>query len=397
MTTTQTRRRRRSALAAEPHVLPRRASTRFHPISNIFGIVENEPIGLDETSYGSHRNLFSLSVTPIERRPETYSIEGGWTEGLDGRLVYVEHGRIEEIDDLDEDYDNDKENNEDMTTPRALPSLSSPTNSAGRRNTFGIPITDPLPPSTTPPPCPRPNRLPPQLFSSPSVMAPHAGTTTFPSKTQSAIQGSMPSVLDTGSEIALLQENLNLLSTVYRDLQNLCTWFYAQTPVETFSEHIDTCGLIEEDVQSIQDSLNRRRKLGEEEWNVRSAGWHEKYSQRLYSLRRTLVRLLAVRPTVERRKLKPSHITLVLEKLQHHHLKLSDLSKKFAASLERLRLRHIHYLLTQAHEAARQKTEARREDQATFERHWYEDKAIRADLRREFFQAYRTTRQPSAQ
>jgi hypothetical protein len=107
--------------------------------------------------------------------------------------------------------------------------------------------------------------------------------------------------------------------------------------------------LIEEDVQSIQDSLNRRRKLGEEEWNVRSAGWHEKYSQRLYSLRRwglplfrlwgqklmlggrrTLVRLLAVRPTVERRKLKPSHITLVLEKLQQHHLKLSDLSKKFA-------------------------------------------------------------------
>lgn len=60
-------------------------------------------------------------------------------------------------------------------------------------------------------------------------------------------------------------------------------------------------------------------------------------------------------------------------------------------SFDRLKLRHIHFLLTKAHEEAHQRSQARKLDEASFESQWYEDKNVRADLRREFYAAQRTT------
>jgi len=51
---------------------------------------------------------------------------------------------------------------------------------------------------------------------------------------------------------------------------------------------------------------------------------------------RTLIRLRNVRLTLERplerRRMKPHHITLAVEKLKHHHAKLEDLAFKFVVS-----------------------------------------------------------------
>ncbi|KAF6761195.1 hypothetical protein DFP72DRAFT_34220 [Ephemerocybe angulata] len=196
--------------------------------------------------------------------------------------------------------------------------------------------------------------------------------------------------LDTPTEIALLQDNFNLLRTVLEDLQIMCTWFFAQRPVEAFTDHVDTCGAIEDSVNLILENLTRRRRLGEEEWNVRSPGWHSKYCKRMYSLNRTLFRLLSIRPTIEERVLKPHQIANVLKKLREHQDKMGDLATKFQASFDRLRLRHIHFLLTKAYSEAHERDASRRLDESSFEQQWYEDKAVRADLRREFFAAKRT-------
>ncbi|TFK25704.1 hypothetical protein FA15DRAFT_693625 [Coprinopsis marcescibilis] len=396
LVTTHTRRRIRST-TAEPHGGLRRVSSRVHTKSNIFGIFDDE--NARESDVHETTDVYSAPKSgPLPL--QTYSVQSGWVRAFDGRLVYIAHGRIEEVnDDNDNDNDNNKNNTttQDMTTPRPLPSLSSLTDSAGRRNTFGIPITEPLPPSTTPPPCPRPDRVLQLLSSNSSNMAGPGYTTTLPLTITSTVQAS---VLDTPTEIALLQENLELISMVLEELRFMQTWFYAQTPLEPFTEHIETCTLIDNSVQYVRESLVGRKKLGEEEFNVRSQRWYEKYWSRLYSLRRTLERLLAVRPTIERRRLKPPQITLVLEKLKQHQSKMADLAHKFAASFDRLRLRHIHYLLTQAHSEAHRKRETRRLDENSFERQWYDDKSIRAHLRKEFLaHAQRTThnRKTSAQ
>lgn len=251
----------------------------------------------------------------------------------------------------------------------------SPIDTNERRNTNrNIPVAStskpkPVPPRTKPPPPP----LPPIQ-------------TQLPMRPEKAEE---QPILDTTAEITLLQENFNLLRTVLEDLQIMCTWFFAQRPVEAYTDHIDTCGAIENSVELILESLTRRRKLGEEEWSVRSPEWHQKYTRRMYSLNRTLFRLLSIRPTIEDRVLRSHQITAVLKKLQEHQNKMADLATKFQASFDRLKLRHIHFLLTKAHEDAHQRSKARGLDEASFESQWYEDKAVRADLRREFYAAQR--------
>lgn len=63
--------------------------------------------------------------------------------------------------------------------------------------------------------------------------------------------------------------------------------------MEAYTEHVDVCAAIENSVQLVLESLTRRRKLGEEEWNVRSPGWHQKYTRRMYSLNRYVVGFLS--------------------------------------------------------------------------------------------------------
>jgi hypothetical protein len=414
-TVLQTRRRRRSTQVApaEPHALQRRASARFHPLSqsHVFGLVdlEKDYRGGGATAAASGSDVLHHASTPKTQRLQLqgYTIEGGWTIGHDGRATYVEHGRIEEIHDDDDDENNKNENDNDddtddsddddndqddiidehnsffmnpmnelqdsdMATPRLLSSLSH-SNLALRpvraeatgKGLNGFEITEPLPPSATPPPCPpRLRRIRPQLFPSapssaiglmgpqrpsssavqpaplakmlpPPVANGHAIQGPFrnqtnisdvpttpnssmpakptkaptPAKQQQQQQPPQKKMLDIATEVTLLDENSDLLLTVFRDMQILHTvrppstpgnvfdrteqfidahiqLFFAQNPVENYTEHINCCTAIEQPVNRIIEVLNTRRRLGEEEWNVKTERWHQKYAQRLYSLRR---------------------------------------------------------------------------------------------------------------
>jgi len=377
----------------------------------VFGAVDALPNG-----HGAHRTSprtaqrarrSSLTANEVSLQEQGYQIQSaGWSEDAFGKLSYIPHGTIEEVNDdahdiqdndhemnpTHEDNDNDAHANDDTTgnfpNLRPTSSLSSLGAIGDRRNTFGIPVTSsPLPASCTPPPPPR--LLNQSLFFSPSSPAPGslpAGTNTAQPRAPPALRDAMQTVLDQATEITLLQDNMSLLASAETDLKHMHTWFYAQRPHETFTDHIDCCAVIQESIQSIRESLNNRKRLGEEEWGVKSPKWHERYAERLYSLQRTLQRLLSVRATIERRKLKPHHVTLVLEKLLQHHLKLSDLAHKFKASFERLQLRHLHWLLEQAHNEATRKGEALRasHSHADNDRQWLEDTAMLSDLRRQF-------------
>ncbi|TEB38223.1 hypothetical protein FA13DRAFT_1725877 [Coprinellus micaceus] len=399
------------------------------------------------------RPNFSIESGWVDGIPEAPVYARGEIEELpEGDDDYVEHGRdpdaehdayndrnnYEHNNDLyDDDEEDDlryyeKANNKAHVKKPSVSTMNG-TTSGVRRNTFGIPINgvelgQKLAPATPPsPPRPWPNGQ--KIHSSPQAIlaplnlnVPHVQSTKksmpvastskakpVPARTKPPppplppIQTQLPlqtqpapaqhaHVLDTTTEISLLQENFNLLRTVLEDLEIMCTWFFAQRPVEAYTEHVDVCAAIENSVQLVLESLTRRRKLGEEEWNVRSPGWHQKYTRRMYSLNRTLFRLLSIRPTIEDRGVLKSHQTnAVLKKLQEHQNKMADLARKFQGSFDRLKLRHIHYLLTKAHEEAHQRSQARKLDEASFESQWYEDKNVRADLRREFYAAQRTT------
>ncbi|KAF5317283.1 hypothetical protein D9611_003807 [Ephemerocybe angulata] len=442
--TTSTRRRRRSGVGHEAQS-PHRGGSMLGTLQTLHDFAD--------TTAASHRHFYSPFSGSAQYLRPSFSLESGWVDGLDGKASVYTLARSNVLDEVDHDDDeqqqyddddnnryahnnheddqydnnelyNDDDDDEDLYYEKLndmrnantrLPRISTESGALSgiRRNTFGIPINNPpLSPPTTPPPPRQPpcppaqNKSPPRRsrtadaptppvkhLASPSTM-PVATKTRAPPhppqpQSQSQPQPGTPK-LDTPTEIALLQDNFNLLRTVLEDLQIMCTWFFAQRPVEAFTDHVDTCGAIEDSVNLILENLTRRRRLGEEEWNVRSPGWHSKYCKRMYSLNRTLFRLLSIRPTIEERVLKPHQIANVLKKLREHQDKMGDLATKFQASFDRLRLRHIHFLLTKAYSEAHERDASRRLDESSFEQQWYEDKAVRADLRREFFAAKRT-------
>lgn len=173
------------------------------------------------------------------------------------------------------------------------------------------------------------------------------------------------------------------------------------------SEHIDLCTKLEESLASLRTSMDMRTAIGAEEWNVRSSSWHQKYCRRLVSLRTTLERLSKMKELVQTHALHFRHKHAVLAKLEQHEAKLTDIASKFRIAFDRLRLRHLHFLLTRSHEEAKRQKEMKRSrmlSRASFERRWKEGKTLRRtlrvnfnDLRQEFYSnAQRNPRHPSA-
>jgi hypothetical protein len=124
---------------------------------------------------------------------------------------------------------------------------------------------------------------------------------------------------------------------------------------------------------------------------------------------RTLQRLGRIRPLTEVQPLRPRQRQAILTKLEQHEAKLADLASKYSVStatsasfitrvhgysrpptiqtaFDRLRLRHLHFLLTQSHdESSRMKAQQQRLlSRASFERRWKEAKSFRAGLRNDF-------------
>lgn len=117
-----------------------------------------------------------------------------------------------------------------------------------------------------------------------------------------------------------------------------------------------------------------------------------------------------MRHLIETQPFRPRQRLAILTKLEQHEAKLADLASKYSVrrlvfiivcmvranadrprtqtAFDRLRLRHLHFLLTQSHnEAKRQKAQkGRLMSRASFERRWREGKAFRAGLRNEFYE-----------
>ncbi|KAF9550615.1 hypothetical protein CPC08DRAFT_321995 [Agrocybe pediades] len=309
----------------------------------------------------------------------------------DGNDYYVGHGKIEEVDDeADIDANNDNGDDDNDLTPRAKKSKQlSPHFSDNESHPETIPY------NSTPPPGPRPRRLPslkatttlseiPDFnFNSKAIEpVPTEPDIDSPRAAPAEMSPNSTGVLDDATEVSYVKENLELLESCTDDIRFMTTYFLAQE--EDLSQHIDICTRIEESLRSLHETMTHRTKMGAEEWSVRSPSWHQKYSKRLVSLRTTLHRLSRLRKLIGNLKLRPSQAQAILTKLGQHDAKLADLASKYTTSFDRLRLRHLHFLLSQSNMEAKQQKEMRLKSRASFERQWKAGKDFRAGLRHAF-------------
>ncbi|KIM40374.1 hypothetical protein M413DRAFT_446562 [Hebeloma cylindrosporum] len=346
----------------------------FHPPGVSYLRADSYPFdaygpGPSRTHSGSYRGF----------QPSPYVVESGWSKDVFGKDLYVGHGRIEEVDDeaaVSGNRGGDEESN-----------VSSPQN----RKTASIFHSEEYPLISTPPPCPRPKNLPSLRETSTTsdirTFQPFSAATlpmTLPPLTST--NATSPLILDERSEINILRENLSLLGSSLEDVKFMNTYFLANSIEHDLSRHVDLCTRLEESLGSLTSTLTSRFQIGAEEWNVRSSSWHQKYCKRLFSLRTTLQRLTRMRQLIGNPPFRPRQRLAILAKLEQHEAKLADLASKYGTAFDRLRLRHLHFLLTQAHMEARQQKamKARSLSRASFERRWNEGKRYRATLRSNF-------------
>ncbi|PPQ98348.1 hypothetical protein CVT26_013604 [Gymnopilus dilepis] len=366
--------------------------------SEFLGMFEDESTPV---ANGTPFNAFApLSSGPSRAQSSTYQglrsplsvIESGWIKDVFGQDQWIGHGKIEEVDDAAAAvslHNSEDEREETLSTPRAH---STGHISPSSHNDINGRLPDDIPLNSTPPPSPRPKKLL-------SLRETPTGSDNHSFKATSITAPAMPlrsdgvragSVLDDMTEVALVKENLDLLATCTEDVKEMETFFLAKEskPELELSQHIDICGRLQASLRSLRDTLAHRRQMGAEEWHVRSPSWHQKYSKRLVSLRTTLERLGRLRQRVEQQPtLRPRQSRAILTKLEQHEAKLADLASKYSVAFTRLKLRHLHYLLTEAHQKAKEQKAAQKArliSKASFERLWNLGKAFRADLRHAF-------------
>ncbi|KAF9529753.1 hypothetical protein CPB83DRAFT_834880 [Crepidotus variabilis] len=348
---------------------------------------------------------------------QDFLVESGWMRDEFGNDHYVGHGKIEEVEveGVGATVHSDDEVEEDFATPRAkITSSLFPSSSVvgGRGDDAGTERgskrsrKDSLPLTSTPPSGQRLRNLPShkslketttgsdyQSLKATSTATPHMYP---PTNLNNTIQHS---TLAHDKEVELVGEILDSIVSSQEDIQFMSTYFLAKSRglEKELSQHIDLCSRMEESLASLRASMNLRMQMGAEEWDVRSASWYQK----------TLERLSRMRGTVEAHALRPRPRAAILAKLEQHEAKLADLASKYSVAFDRLRLRHLHFLLTQSHEEAKLHKDMKKSrllSRASFERRWKEGKTLRetlrvnfSDLQQEFYNnAERHLRHPSA-
>ncbi|KAJ3509348.1 hypothetical protein NLJ89_g5263 [Agrocybe chaxingu] len=343
------------------------------------------------------------------REPE-FVIESGWIKDVFGRDQYVGHGKIEEVEDDNDDgvaasvnLSDDQEDN--FETPRGKSTAVPSSLHAGDYDLNGF-REDDIPLNSTPPPGPRLKKLPSLRATTTSEYHSWKATSTTAPTMAAPGPASVSGVgLDEPTEVEMVRENLELLNSSKEHVKFMGTFFLSKLADHQLNQHIDLCSKMEESLASLHETLTQRIRIGAEEWNVRSPSWHQKYCKRLVSLRTTLQRLSRMAQVIESHSLRPRQSSAILTKLEQHEAKLADLASKYSIAFDRLRLRHLHFLLTQSHnEARRQKSDqkSRLMSRASFERRWKEGKTLRQtlrinfqDLRQEFYNNQRS-RRPTA-
>jgi len=346
--------------------------------SNVLGMFDSNNVPITST-YRPRAPLyhFDLNTQPGPSHFYNYAQPpnntlSAWTKDFAGQDIYVGHGKIEEVgSDLEESA------NQDLASPSKLGPLLSL--NAGDHESNEL-INDELS-HLSPPPCPKLRRLPslqPTLTCSDHMSF---GTTSIPAITATNA-GSSVQLPDDSVEVHLVTHNLVMVESSLEDVQFMNTLFLANSVEHDLSGHLDICAHIEESLESLRGTLTQRTRMGAEEWSVRSLSWHQKHMNRLLSLKRTLQRLARLRQLIETHSLRSHQRTAVRVKLEQHEAKLADLASKYSAAFGRLGLRHLHFLLRQSHDEARDLHRARRSSrESSFERRWAEGKSLRAGLR----------------
>lgn len=394
-----TRRRRYSVepttttIPAEPYTGPILPPVDVFTSSNFLEMFDNSDVPITSTycppevPYHAQSNHHDLNGTePGSNQFYNYYLPGyqsnnytasAWTKDFAGQDVYVGHGKIEEVaSDAEESANHD-------SASHSRPRLGPLSLNAGDHESNEL-LNDELSYLSTPP-CPRPKKLP-SLQPTPSG----SDHMSFKAKSVPAIIttdcSSPVPIPDDPVEVRLVTSSLAMVESSLEDVRFMNTLFLSKSVEYDLSEHIDLCAQIEESLQSLCSTLTLRTRIGAEEWSVRSVSWHQKHRNRLLSLRRTLQRLARLRQLIEIHSFRPRQRIAICTKLEQHGAKLADLASKYSAAFGRLELRHLHFLLRQSHDEARNLHQSRRtpRESPSFERRLAEGKRLRAGLRVDF-------------
>ncbi|KAF8806616.1 hypothetical protein BYT27DRAFT_7101590 [Phlegmacium glaucopus] len=355
--------------------------------SNILGMFDNNNVPITSTyrpPYHPQTYHYDLDTEPGPSHLHNYSQPGyqtnnytisAWTKDFEGQDIYVGHGKIEEVrSDVGESANHGPPSRSGLGPLLAL--------NAGNHESNEL-LNDELAYLSTPPPCPRPRNLPSLQPTPTGSDYMHFKAPSVPAKTTTS--SSPAPILST--EVHLVRNNLAMVELSLEDVQFMNTVFLSKSVEHDLSDHIDLCARIEYSLESLRRTLTHRTRIGAEEWSVRSTSWHQKHGDRLLSLKRTLQRLARLRQLIETHSLRSRQRIAIRTKLEQHEAKLADLASKYSATFDRLKLCHLHFLLTQSYDDARERRslhKSRLTSRESFERRWNEGKTLRAVLRADF-------------
>jgi len=154
--------------------------------------------------------------------PSMYVVEGGWSKDVFGKDHYVGHGKIEEVDDEAAASANRGGDEYNPSTRRTKTSALASSHSG--THSFH---SEEYPLISTPPPCPRPKNLP-SLRETSTISDIHnfQPLSMAPPLTAPPLTATNPTsqfVLDEKTEVNILRENLNLLSSALENVKFMNT------------------------------------------------------------------------------------------------------------------------------------------------------------------------------
>ncbi|RDB25067.1 hypothetical protein Hypma_007414 [Hypsizygus marmoreus] len=179
-----------------------------------------------------------------------------------------------------------------------------------------------------------------------------------------------------------LATNVRLVEIATTSVDSIHTFFTSVEHQYDVRLHTQMCKRVKTSLLAVAVVLQRRQQFPEEQIRLGSKAWQRKYTERLASLQRTLQKLCKFVTDIENHHPKLKTIDKGLDKLSEYDSKLTNLASKFNSLFDRIRVRHLHAMLVQAHaEAQEARSHAR---SARDLPGWAAGKARRAELRKEF-------------
>ncbi|KAE9402800.1 hypothetical protein BT96DRAFT_1017365 [Gymnopus androsaceus JB14] len=158
----------------------------------------------------------------------------------------------------------------------------------------------------------------------------------------------VPQHHSTGNDERIIEQNLSAIEELSKTVESIRLSVFGLGHLRNVQPHLNMCENIAESLSRVRQTLMRRRTLPQEHWSHLSMTSRSKYESRLFSLQRCLRRL----SDMSKRIVEPSRLDMLLDKLNQHYEKLTNVADKLDDTYERLKLRHLYMVASKLTEEA---------------------------------------------